>query len=61
MTPMIQLSPDFRRARFAEWLRGPYGNMLLVRTCEELIEGRWEFFISIEDEDLGLAGHAWWR
>jgi hypothetical protein len=54
-TPMIQVTAEFRRARYAEWLRGPRGNMLLVRTCEELEGGRWEPFISIEDQELGLA------
>ena len=53
--PMIQATPDFRLARYGEWLRGPRGNFLLMRTCEELVGGRWEGFVSIEDEDLGLA------
>ena len=53
---MIQVSPDFRRARYGEWLSGPGNHMLLVRTCQELVGGRWESFISIEAESLPVVG-----
>ncbi len=58
MVPMIQVTPDFRRGRYAEWLRGPRGSMLLVRTCEELVGRHWEPFVSIEDQDTGQLRRA---
>lgn len=47
--PMVQVGRDFRMGRFAEWLHGPKGELMLVRTCEEFIGGRWETFISINE------------
>jgi hypothetical protein len=51
--PMIQVLPDFRRARSAEWCysnhRGKYVALLL---CEELVEGRWEPFCA----EIGCDG-----
>jgi len=53
MIPMMQIAPDFRRARYAEWCysehRGTYLAMLL---SEELIEGRWEPFCA----EIGCDG-----
>jgi len=48
--PLIQTGPGLMRARFAEWVSGPNGNFLLVRTYAELTGGRWERFIAIEEE-----------
>lgn len=45
--PMIQVSPDFRRARYAEWCYSEsFGKYFAVLACEELVEGRWEPFCS---------------
>jgi hypothetical protein len=46
--PMIQVAPDFRRARYAEWCYSKHlGKFLAMLQCEELIEGRWEPFCSV--------------
>jgi hypothetical protein len=47
------VAPDFKRARFAEWLwsRGQRCH-LLVRQCAELVEDRWEDFITVEDQSI---------
>jgi hypothetical protein len=48
MIPMIQVAPDFRRARYAEWCYSKrLGKLLAMLQCEELIEGRWEPFCSV--------------
>jgi hypothetical protein len=45
--PMVQIEPDYKTARFAEWCITPRG-IELVRTCADLVGGRWEYFVSIE-------------
>lgn len=42
-------SKDFRTHK-PEWVGDRYGNKTLLRVCEELIEGRWEPFVSILKE-----------
>ena len=49
--PLIQIASNLMRARFGEWVAGPKANFLLVRTYAELAAGRWERFISIEEEE----------
>jgi len=45
--PMIQVLPDFRRARYAEWCYSErLGKHVALLHCEELVEGRWEPFCS---------------
>ena len=39
--------PDFRKYA-PEWLSGPGHTRMLVAVCADLIDGRWESFISIE-------------
>ena len=44
---MIQVLPGFRRARYAEWCYSErLGKYLALLQCEELVEGRWEPFVS---------------
>jgi hypothetical protein len=38
--------PDFR-AYEPQWVTGPHGVRMLIRECEELVDGRWEGFVSI--------------
>ncbi len=48
MIPMIQVAPDFPRARYAESCYSKrLGKFLAMLQCEELIEGRWEPFCSV--------------
>jgi hypothetical protein len=45
---MIQVSPDFRRARYAEWCYSEHlGKYVALLKCEELIEGHREPFCSL--------------
>lgn len=53
MIPMIQVLPDFRRARYAEWCHSErLGKYVALLQCEELAEGRWEPFLS----EIGCDG-----
>jgi hypothetical protein len=56
---MQTVAPDFKRARFAEWLWSErHRYYLLVRECAELVDGRWEPFIAIEDKSIDLFGRV---
>ncbi len=51
--PMIQVTPDFRRARYAEWCYSErLGKHVALLPCEELVAGRWEPFLS----EIGCDG-----
>ena len=51
--PMQIVAPDFKRARFAEWLWSQRHRChLLVRQCAELVEGKWEYFSSVEGKSI---------
>lgn len=51
--PMIQVAPDFRRARYAEWCHSEHlGKYVALLQCEEFVEGRWEPFLS----EIGCDG-----
>jgi len=38
--------PDFQ-AYEPRWVSGPHGTRVLIRECEELVDGRWEGFVAI--------------
>lgn len=42
-------TPEFKATRFEETIHN--GRLVLIRTCYELVEGRWEGFISYRDID----------
>jgi len=46
---MEQVTPDFRRAAEPEIVTDRSGNLLALRYCESLEDGRWEPWYAIED------------
>jgi hypothetical protein len=50
-TPTYDTISDCYRTHKPEWVTGKDGRKMRIQICEELIEGRWEPYVTIRRAD----------